>query len=97
MNTLTNFLQIFFMIICAMFFPFSALPEFLQFISRLIPISYCVDLFRSTMIGVSPELLPFEFEVVIVIISAICLPILGIWFFRRTVEKAKREGNLAEY
>ncbi|MHA2174740.1 MAG: ABC transporter permease [Candidatus Hodarchaeales archaeon] len=97
MNTLTNFLQILFMIVCAMFFPFSALPDFLQFIARLIPISYCVDLFRSTMIGISPELLPFEIELLVVVISAICLPLIGVWFFRRTVEKAKKEGNLAEY
>ena len=97
MNTLTNFLQIFLMIICAMFFPFSALPDFVLLISRLIPISYCVDLFRSTMIGTSPELLSFEFELMVVLFSATCLPVLGVWFFRRTVEKAKKEGNLAEY
>lgn len=97
MNTFTNFLQFFLMIVCAMFFPFSALPEIIQIISRLIPLSYCVDLFRTTMIGVSPELLPFEIEFGVVLISAIILPILGILFFRRTIEKAKREGNLAEY
>ena len=62
MNTLTNFLQLFFMIFCAMFFPFSALPEILQIVSRIIQLSYCVDLFRSTMIGVTPELLPFEIK-----------------------------------
>ncbi len=97
MNTFTNFLQFFLMVICAMFFPFSALPEFIQAISRLIPLSYCVDLFRTVMIGEAPELLPFEFELAIVVISAILLPLLGIWYFRRTVQAARREGNLAEY
>ena len=85
------------MIVCAMFFPFSALPEFIQIISRLIPLSYCVDLFRMVMIGEAPELLPFELELVIVVISAVLLPLLGIWYFQRTVQAAKREGNLAEY
>ncbi|MFX0185556.1 MAG: ABC transporter permease [Candidatus Hodarchaeota archaeon] len=97
MNTFTNFLQFLFMIVCAMFFPFSALPEIIQVVSRLIPLSYCVDLFRTTMIGVSPELIPFEIEFTVVLISAIILPIVGILYFRRTIEKAKREGNLAEY
>lgn len=97
MNTLTNFIQFIFMIVCAMFFPFSALPEIVLIISRVIPLSYCVDLFRTTMIGAAPELLSFELEFFIVIISAILLPIFGILFFRRTVEKARREGNLAEY
>ncbi|MFX0016904.1 MAG: ABC transporter permease [Promethearchaeota archaeon] len=97
MNTFTNFLQFLLMIVCAMFFPFSALPEFIQVFSRLIPLSYCVDLFRTVMIGEAPELLPFEFEFVIVVVSAIVLPLLGIWYFRRTVQAAKKEGNLAEY
>lgn len=97
MNTFTNFLQFFLMIICAMFFPFSALPDIILLFSRIIPLSYCVDLFRTTMIGVPPELLPFELEFIIVLISAILLPIFGILYFRRTVQKARREGNLAEY
>ena len=97
MNTLTNFLQFVFMIVCAMFFPFSALPEVILVVSRLIPLSYCVDLFRSTLIGTSPELLPFELEFGIVAFFALVLPILGVFFFRRTVTTAKRRGNLAEY
>jgi ABC-2 type transport system permease protein len=97
MNTLTNFLQFFFMIVCAMFFPFSALPDIVLLVSRVIPISYCVDLFRSIMVGLPPELLPFELEFMVVVVFAILLPILGVYFFRRTVEIAKREGTLAEY
>ena len=85
------------MIVCAMFFPFSALPEIVCVVSRLIPISYCVDLFRSTMVGLSPELLPFELEFIVVVILAIILPVLGVFFFRQTVETAKKDGNLAEY
>jgi ABC-2 type transport system permease protein len=97
MNTLTNFLQLFFMIFCAMFFPFSALPDIVLIISKFIPLSYCVDLFRSTLIGVSPELLPFELEFLLVTFFAIILPIFGISYFRKTVEQAKIDGNLAEY
>ncbi|MHA1971890.1 MAG: ABC transporter permease [Candidatus Hodarchaeales archaeon] len=97
MNTLINFLQFIIMIICAIFFPFSALPEILQVVSKLIPISWCVDLFRTTMIGIPPEMFSFEVQFVMVTISAILLPILGIIFFRRTVERAKKDGNLAEY
>ena len=97
MNTLTNFLQFFFMIVCAMFFPFSALPDVVLIVSRLIPLSYCVDLFRSTLLGTIPELLPYELEFGIVVIFAIVLPFLGIGFFRQTVTNAKKRGTLAEY
>lgn len=97
MNILTNFLQFMLMIVCAMFFPFSALPEIMEKLARVIPLSYCVDLFRTTMIGGTPELLPFELEFVIVMLSALILPFLGILYFRSTVQKAKKDGNLAEY
>jgi len=97
MNTLTNFLQFMVMIVCAMFFPFSALPKVIQWIARIIPLSYCVDLFRTTMIGISPELLPFEWEFIIIFLSAILLPILGVIFFQNTVKTAKKEGTIAEY
>jgi ABC-2 type transport system permease protein len=97
MNTLTNFMQLAIMMFCAMFFPFSALPDIIVLVSRFIPLSYCVDLFRSTMIGVQPELLPLEIELIIILFFAIVLPIAGIIFFRRTVNTAKKDGNLAEY
>ncbi len=97
MNTLTNFLQFAFMIVCAMFFPFSALPDIVLIISRLIPLSYCVDLFRSTMIGTAPELLSYELEFGIVAFFACILPFVGISFFRRTVTHARKRGTLAEY
>src|SRR3972149_5268095 len=41
-QTLANLIQFAFMVICAPFFPFAALPEGMQTISRLIPISYAV-------------------------------------------------------
>ena len=97
MNTLTNFMQLALMMFYAMFFPFSALPDIIVIVSRLIPLSYCVDLFRSTMIGMLPELLTFELEMIIILFFAIVLPIAGIIFFRRTVQTAKKDGNLAEY
>ncbi|MHA1214709.1 MAG: ABC transporter permease [Candidatus Hodarchaeales archaeon] len=97
MNTLINFLQFIIMVICAIFFPFSALPEILQFVAKLIPISWCVDLFRTTMMGIQPELFSFEFQFLLVSVSAVLLPLMGVLFFRKTVEKAKMDGNLAEY
>lgn len=97
MNLLTNGLQFFFLIVCAMFFPFSALPEPVLYVSRLIPLSYCTDLFRSTLLGVTPELLPWIDEFIIVAGSAIIFPILGLSFFKKSIRDAKNEGNLAEY
>ncbi|MFQ6128870.1 MAG: ABC transporter permease [Thermoplasmata archaeon] len=96
-----NFLQFFFMIFCAAFFPFRALPAVItNYISMWIPVSYSIDAFRSVLIGFPedfPELLPFEMEMVIVILFGILSPLLGYLFYRYSEKKARTEGTLSEY
>ena len=50
-QTLANLLQFAFLILCANFFPFSALPPFMLTFSRLLPLAYSVDAFRSALMG----------------------------------------------
>jgi ABC-2 type transport system permease protein len=99
-NTLANLLQFAFLILCANFFPFAALPEPVLWISRAIPLSYAVDAFRSTLMGYPagfPELAPIEVELVIVAAFGILMPILGYWLYRRAEDHARRTGSLSEY
>lgn len=99
-QTAVNLLQFGFMILCAPFFPFSALPEPLLFLSRLIPLSYCVDAFRTTLMGYSegfPELASIEVELGIVTLFGIFMPIVGYWLYRWAEDNARRKGSLSEY
>jgi ABC-2 type transport system permease protein len=99
-NTLANLLQFAFLILTANFFPFSALPEPVLWVSRIIPLSYTVDAFRSTLLGYPPgfpELAPIEIELVIVAAFGILMPILGYWLYRRAEDHARRTGSLAEF
>ncbi len=108
-NLFTNMFQFIFLIFCAMFFPFKALPEKVLAVSRLIPISYMVDCFRSVMTGSNPELItgavrvvgftftPLFFELVIVHLMAIVLPVVGFKLYNRMIKKALREGTLGQY
>lgn len=97
-NLLINVLQFFFMIFCAMFFPFSALPpEILNTVTRWIPLSYGVDLFRSILVGQNPELLAFGFEIVIVVLFGILSPVVGYLLYKRGERKARLKGTLGEY
>lgn len=100
-NLAANMLQFVFLVLCAMFFPFSALPDFVvKYVSRLIPLSYCVDLFRSNFMGYPPgfpELLPKEQEFLIVLTFGILSPILGFWLYRVAENKVRRDGSLGEY
>jgi ABC-2 type transport system permease protein len=99
-QTLANFLQFGFMILCANFFPFSVLPPFVLIFSRLIPLSYAVDAFRSTMMGFPPgypELAPFPVEVVIVTLFGLLMPLLGYLLYRRAERYARQRGSLSMY
>ncbi|MFQ5883659.1 MAG: ABC transporter permease [Thermoplasmata archaeon] len=97
-NLLINVLQFFFMIFCAMFFPFSALPpEILNTVTRWIPLSYGVDLFRSILVDQNPELLAFGYEIVIVVLFGILSPVVGYLLYKRGERKARLKGTLGEY
>ncbi len=102
---LVSFLQFFFMIFSAQFFPFAALrtasPLIVDGVSRWLPVSYSVDAFRSLLIGTEsgqfPELAPIEVEIAIVVLFGIVSPIVGYWVYKRIERSARREGTLGEY
>jgi ABC-2 type transport system permease protein len=99
-NTVANLLQFAIIVLCAIFFPFSALPEAVRFISYLLPPSYAVDAFRSALMGFPPgfpELAPFAVEFWIVTVFGVAMPILGYWLYRKAEDAARREGSLAAY
>lgn len=99
-QTMANLLQFAFMVLCANFFPFSALPPFLQAISRLIPLAYGVDAFRSALMGFPPgfpELAPIQVEIAIVTLFGLAMPFLGYYLYRRAEDHARRSGSLSIY
>lgn len=99
-DTLAGFAQFAFMILCAPFFPFAALPEFLLGVVRFIPLAYGVDAFRSVMMGYPPgfpELAPISTEIVIVTAFGLLMPILGLWLYTRAEDRARLTGGLSEY
>lgn len=97
---LGNAFQLIFMIFCANFFPFSALPEFARRVSAVLPQAYAVDAFRSTLLGFPdgfPELASIEVEIVIVTLYGLLMPLLGWWLYRMAESHARRTGSLSEY
>jgi len=99
-QTTANLLQFALLVLCANFFPFSALPPLLRAVSRLIPLAYAVDAFRSVLMGFPPgfpELASFPIEVAIVTLFGLGMPILGYWLYRRAELHARRTGSLGAY
>ena len=99
-QTMANLLQFAFMILCANFFPFSALPPVLQSVARLIPLAYAVDAFRSALMGYPPgfpELAPMPEEILIVSLFGILMPALGYYLYQRAEQRARQQGSLSAY
>jgi ABC-2 type transport system permease protein len=99
-QTLANLLQFIFLILCANFFPFSALPPFLYNVARFIPMAYSVDAFRSALMGFPPgfpELAPFPVEVAIITVFGVLMPFIGYALYRRAEVQARRQGSLSAY
>ncbi len=99
-QTIANLAQFAFMVFCAPFFPFSALPVWLRWIARLVPLSYGVDAFRSTLMGLPagfPELAPFGVELVIVTAFGLLMPFIGFWLYQAEENRARKKGSLSEY
>lgn len=99
-QTLANVLQFVLLILGANFFPFGALPDGLLAISRLIPLSYAVDAFRSTLMGYPdgfPELAPIEIEIVITVLFGLLMPIIGFLWYRHSEAHVRKTGSLSEY
>ena len=96
-----NFIAMIFTFTCAMFFPFSVLPgAMVDYVSRWIPLSYSVDLFRSALLSYPsgfPELAPASFELLITAIFAFLMPIIGYVAYWRIERSARMNGTLSEY
>lgn len=99
-QTMANMLQFALLVLCANFFPFSALPKPLRMISRGIPLAYAVDAFRSVMMGFPPgypELAPIPVEIVIVTLFGLLMPLAGYRLYKWAEDYARRAGALSSY
>ena len=107
-DAMANFIMYLFIIFCGAFYPFRALPEKVLAITRVIPLSYAVDLLRTSIVGINPELIPaevaygiglkpIELEFTLVLIMSIISLIVGCYYYGQSIKRAKIEGTLATY
>ena len=78
------------------YFPISILPNKLQFISQLLPITYALSALRHALLqGYSLKML--SSDIVILLFFTLVLFPLSIFIFKYAVERVKTEGSLAHY
>lgn len=104
---LINFSEFFFMIFCSFFFPFAVLGPLVIF-SFFLPMSFSIDLLRSTIFHTTPELASMLIahglnastillEWIYSLLTAIILPIIGYKYFMYSIYKGRLTGNLSDY
>jgi ABC-2 type transport system permease protein len=77
------------------FFPVSALPDWIEPLAYLVPLTYALDGIRSGLDGGSPaDVMPHI--VILTAMAAVMLP-AGLYAFRWSIRRAKQEGSLGEY
>jgi ABC-2 type transport system permease protein len=93
---LTSLFGAFANLVGGIYYPVAILPEGLQFVARLIPITYAVRGMRLALLnGASwPDLLP---DIAALLIFIVVLFPLALLVFRWSVERARVDGSLAHY
>jgi ABC-2 type transport system permease protein len=99
-QALASLAQFVLLILCSMLVPFHSLPPLLRSVSELIPLSYCVDLFRSAMMGYPPgypELASITTELIIAALWGLAMPVLGLALYHRAERHARTRGLLGRF
>jgi ABC-2 type transport system permease protein len=78
------------------YFPVEVLPESLQVISWVLPITYSLEAMRKTLLT-GAGLQDVGFELVVLIGFSVVLVPIGLTAFRVAVSKARRDGTLGQF
>lgn len=83
-------------LVSGVFYPVEVLPEWLQFVARLMPLTYALRLMRQALLaGASWADLANDF-LALLVFCLVLFP-LSLIVFRTTVRRARLEGTLAHY
>jgi len=78
------------------FFPIVILPDWIRWLSRLLPITYSLEGMRHSLLSSSSLTQIFPNIIALAIFGAVLFP-LSLFVFRLAVRKAKRDGTLTHY
>ncbi len=83
-------------LVSGVWYPVDVLPNWLQWISRLIPLTYALNAIRDALLFAAPwaQLLP---DILALTGFSVALLPLSLYVFKRAVLTARRDGTLAHY
>ena len=90
---MTHIIQASFLLVSGVYYPVSVLPQWMQVLARLSPVTYVLDGIRGSIMDGMPTAELMQYIWPLVLFGVISLP-LGVWAFMRAEAYAKRTGRL---
>ncbi len=84
------------MVFCGMTYPLGILPNWMQNVSKFIPLTYSINALRA-VITTGASIQDIKSEIIILIIFGVVFMTLGLLAFNYTQKKAKDLGSLGQY
>lgn len=85
-----------FLLLTGAYFLVELLPQPFRFLAMINPLAYAIDAFRGSL-STSTLLLPLPVECAIVTGATALIGIVGVWIYRRTLNRQLRKGDLSLY
>ena len=85
-----------FLLLTGAYFLADLLPQPFRFLAmvNVSPLAFAIDAFRGSL---SNSTLPLPVECIIVAVSTVLMGVVGIWVFRRVLDRQLRTGELSLY
>jgi ABC-2 type transport system permease protein len=83
-------------LLAGVYYPVSVLPNWLEPLSRILPLTYALDAMRLAMLK-GYSLFQVRFDILVLLGFSLVLTPLAFLVFRKALKQAKREGSLIQY
>jgi len=83
-------------LLAGVFYPVAVLPDWLEPVSRFIPLTYALDAMRLAMLKGS-SLYDVHIDILALLGFTLVLTPLAFFVFRKALKRAKKEGSLIQY
>jgi ABC-2 type transport system permease protein len=83
-------------LLAGVFYPISVLPDWLEPVSRFIPLTYSLDAMRLAVLKGS-SLVELRFDILVLLGFTVILTPLAFLVFGKALKRAKMEGSLTQY
>lgn len=83
-------------VLAGVFYPVAVLPNWLEPVSRVLPLTYALDAMRLAMLQ-GHSIYELRHDILILLAFTFVLTPVSFLVFRRALKRAKREGSLIQY